>query len=86
MRIPEGQISVSGGGLLFWWASAGLCWALQELLPTQPPHQTRRNRRAGGTGDRSPAGGVLTLTWLCWQPAQPPRLLGRHLKHITDAL
>lgn len=47
MRIPEGQISISGRGLLLCSGGPqlGLCWALQELLPTQPPI---RQEGAGG--------------------------------------
>lgn len=72
MRIPEGQISISGRGLLLRWASAGaFCWALQELLLTQPPHQARGNWRAGGTGDRSPAEGILTNSDLALVAAGP---------------
>ena len=73
--------------MLLRWASGGACWALPGLLQGQLPHQARRLGGTEGQVMGVQAEGILTNSDLALvAEAQPPDLLGRHLKRITDAL
>lgn len=47
MRIPEGQISISGRGLLLWWASAGALLGTARTAPDLASPSGKRESEGG---------------------------------------